>query len=244
MFTERYTFTNKMRTGQRLLSSLVDEIAQSDPHRILYSIPKSKDISSGFQDINAKGFARAVDRCSWYLEKNLGHGHDFPTLTYMGPQDVIYAILILACIKTGYKLLLSSPRNTIEAHLSLLEKTDCGTFLLPPNFPLPIVKQILAARQMRVVEIPSTQHWIEDGLEEPYHYTKTFADARSEPFVVLHTSGSTGMPKPIIQTHGTLSPLDAFEKLPSLGQSPPTRPCAQESVCISPFPSFTVLGFR
>ncbi|KAF2799236.1 acetyl-CoA synthetase-like protein [Melanomma pulvis-pyrius CBS 109.77] len=242
MFTERYTFTNNMRTGQRLLPSLVDEIAQSDPHRILYSIPKSKDISGGFQDINAKVFARSVDRCSWYLETNLGHGHDFPTLTYMGPQDVVYAILILACIKTGYKLLLSSPRNTIEAHLSLLEKTDCGTFLLPPNFPLPAVKQILAARQMRVVEIPCAQHWIEDGSEEPYLYTKSFAEARSDPFVILHTSGSTGMPKPIVQTHGTLSPLDAFSKLPSLGQKPSyPAMCTGKRVYLA-FPLFHCAG--
>jgi thioester reductase-like protein len=231
-----------MATGQRLLPSLVDEIAQSDPHRVLYSIPKSKDISDGFQDIDATTFARAVDRCSWYLETNLGRGHGFPTLTYMGPQDLVYPILILACIKTGYKLLLNSPRNTVEAHLSLFEKTDCETFLLPPNFPLPAVKQILAAKQMRVVDIPNGQHWLEEGLVKPYPYTKSFADAISEPFVVLHTSGSTGTPKPIIQTHGTIAPLDAFTELPSMGQKH-TYPamCTGKRVYLA-FPLFHCAG--
>jgi thioester reductase-like protein len=231
-----------MATSQRLLPSLVDEIAQSDPHRVLYSIPKSKDISDGFQDIDAATFARAVDRCSWYLEENLGRGHGFPTLTYMGPQDLVYPILILACIKTGYKLLLNSPRNTIEAHLSLFEKTNCETFLLPPNFPLPAVKQILAAKQMRVLDISNAQHWIAEGSVKPYPYTKSFVDAISEPFVVLHTSGSTGMPQPIVQSHGTVSPLDAFTELPSLGQKH-TYPamCTGKRVYLA-FPLFHCAG--
>ncbi|RYP68643.1 hypothetical protein DL769_005480 [Monosporascus sp. CRB-8-3] len=210
--------------GQRLLPSLVDEIAETDPHRVLYSIPKTKDPSDGFQDISAKTFARAVHRCSWYIEKNLGRGQNFPTLTYMGPQDAVYAILVLACIKTGYKLLLNSLRNALDAHLFLFEKTDCDVFLLPPSFPLPIIKQILDARQMRVLEIPGMQHWFEDGLEDPYPYEKTFAEAVLEPFVVLHTSGSTGLPKPVIQTHGTYSPVDAFTALLSSGHHRPTFP--------------------
>jgi thioester reductase-like protein len=203
--------------GQRLMPALVDEIAASNPERVLFSVTKTKDPAEGFLDVTAVEFARAVDRCAWHLVETLGPaGDDFPTLTYMGPQDLVYGILILATIKAGYKVLLVSPRNALEAHLHLLESTNSHTFLLPPNFPLPIVKQILAARPMRVEEIPPLAHWLQ-GEHRPFPYTKTFAEARSEPFVVLHTSGSTGMPKPIVQTHGTLAPLDAFNCLPEQG---------------------------
>lgn len=233
--------------GERLLPSLVDEIARTDPHRVIYSITKTKNPQDGFQDITAKALARSVDRCSWYIEKSLGRGQDFPTLCYMGPQDVVYAILVLACIKTGYKLLLPSPRNALEAHLYLLEKTDCNTFLMPPNFPLPVVKQILEGRQMRVLEIAGLQHWLADApesesVDKPYPYSKTFAEAKYEPFAVLHTSGSTGMPKPIIQTHATMAPMDAFTALPSLGQKP-TYPamCGGTRVYLT-FPLFHCAG--
>ncbi|KAL2680619.1 hypothetical protein Neosp_008221 [[Neocosmospora] mangrovei] len=203
--------------GRRLLPSLVDEIAISDPDRVFYSFTKTNNPADGFQDINAKTFARAVNKCAWYIEKHLGRGQDFPTLAFIGPQDVVYGILTLACVKTGYKLLLLSPRNTLEASLFLLEETDCNTFLVPPKFPLPIVGQLIQARGMNVQEMPALQHWLEDGPVEPYPYTKTFDEARSEPFIVLHTSGSTGMPKPLVQTHGTIATVDACMQLPSLG---------------------------
>ncbi|KAI1396390.1 hypothetical protein F4819DRAFT_475493 [Hypoxylon fuscum] len=232
-------------TGERLLPSLVDEIAQSDPHRVLYSVAKTKNPADGFHDIDARAFARAVNRCSWYIDENLGRGHAFPTLTYMGPQDVLYGILVLACVKTGYKLLLNSPRNTLDAHLSLLETMDCETFLTPASFPLPAVNQILAARPMRHVEIPGMYHWLDDGLKEkPYPYTKTYSEARLEPFVVLHTSGSTGLPKPITQTHGTISPLDAFATLLSQGkQSTYPSLCAGHRVYLT-FPLFHCAGIN
>ncbi|KAI0100582.1 hypothetical protein GGR51DRAFT_352559 [Nemania sp. FL0031] len=207
--------------GTRMLPALVDEIADSDPNRILYSIAKTSDPSDGFLDISASAFSRAVNRCAWYLKEHLGPSDDFPVVTYIGPQDVIYAILVLACNKTGYAPLFNSPRNSLDIHLHLLKTTDCKVFLFPPNFPLPVIKDILAARPMRTLEIPGLQHWLEDGTDVPlFPYTKTFTQARSDPFVLLHTSGSTGLPKPITLTHGTIAPMDAFTALPLLGHQP------------------------
>ncbi|TRX88461.1 hypothetical protein FHL15_010651 [Xylaria flabelliformis] len=202
-----------------LLPSFVDDLARSHPSKILYSFSKTKDPADGFIDVCAADFARAVDRCSWFIDQNLGSGIDFPTLVYLGPQDLNYAILVLASIKTGYKLLLVSPRNTVEANLSLLDQTKCNTFLTPPNFPLPVVRKILDMRPMRHVEVLDFHAWLNDDDDhgnakwKPYPYTKTFPEAKSEPFVVLHTSGSTGLPKPIVQTHGTVAVHSAFSKI-------------------------------
>lgn len=115
--------------------------------------------------------------------------------------------------------------------------------LLPPVFPLPVVKQIQAARSMKVCEIPGAQHWF--TRNEPavsYPYTKTYTEAKLDPWVVLHTSGSTGMPKPIIQSHATYSALDAFTALPSLGL-PDTYPaiCKGRRVYLG-FPLFHCAG--
>ncbi|KAF4961276.1 hypothetical protein FSARC_10223 [Fusarium sarcochroum] len=203
--------------GERLLPSLVDEIAATDPDRVFYSITKTQDPSEGFRDITAAEFARGVNRCAWHIEKHLGRGQNFPTLAYIGPQDPTYGILILACIKTGYKLLLLSARNTSEASLHLLQKTECKTLLLPPVFPLPVVGELVQTNKMNILEVPALHHWLEDGQEKLYPFTRTFKEARTEPFLVLQTSGSTGMPKPLVMTHGTFAVQDAYTELPSHG---------------------------
>lgn len=125
----------------------------------------------------------------------------------------------LASIKVGYKLLLNSPRNTLEAHVHLVKETGCGTMLVPAGFPLPVIGKILETTGIRRVDLPDTTHWLCNEAVEAYPYHKTYEEARLEPWVVLHTSGSTGMPKPITQSHATYSPVDAYTDLPSLGLS-------------------------
>lgn len=201
--------------GTRLFPSLVDDITRSDPNRILYSIARTRDPSDGFLDVSAKSFARAVDRCAWYLQDQLGPVHDPPTVTYMAPQDIVHAILVPACSKIGCVPLFNSLRNTLDVHLALFYQTQCDIFLLPA------AQQIIKARPMRVLEIPGVHYWLDDGTERrPYPYTKKFEEARHEPLVILHSSGSTGMLKPITLTNGTLSSMEAFTVLPSLGQEP------------------------
>ena len=55
----------------------------------------------------------------------------------------------------------------------------------------PHVQVILTARTMRTQKVPSLNEVL--STEYPhYPYQKSFPSALREPFVVLHTSGSTG----------------------------------------------------
>lgn len=93
-----------MKYGRRLLPPLVDEIAASDPGRVLVSHPTTSD---GYRDVTFPEFARAVNRCSWLLKDKLGSSNSFKTLFYLGPQDLRLLILVLAAVKTGHKVCLS-----------------------------------------------------------------------------------------------------------------------------------------
>jgi hypothetical protein len=72
-----------------------------------------------------------------------------------------------------------------------------------------------------VLEIHGWEYWIGETAEEreanTYPYNKTYTEAKLDPFVVLHTSGSTGLPKPIVQTHATIALFEAFLGLPKIG---------------------------
>lgn len=57
---------------------------------------------------------------------------------------------------------------------------------------------------------------------EVYPWRGNFDEMRNKTFVVLHTSGSTGIPKPVFVTHGTFASNDAHSMITALGGNPTT----------------------
>ncbi|KAF2198724.1 acetyl-CoA synthetase-like protein [Delitschia confertaspora ATCC 74209] len=185
-----------------LTPNIVDHLAKVLPNSpyALYPIsPVTYD--DGYRTVTYKDFANAVNGLAWWLHDNLGPSKDFDVLAYIGPNDVRYTALILGAIKAGYVALFTSPRNSIPAHCELFEKSKCQT-MLTPSPPPPAVEPLLAAYPMKHLQVPSVVDLL-DTVHPHYPYNKTFDTARLEPFVVIHTSGSTGMPKPLFWTHET-----------------------------------------
>jgi acyl-CoA synthetase (AMP-forming)/AMP-acid ligase II len=69
---------------------------------------------------------------------------------------------------------------------------------------------------MKVLELPLLDQLLAEEPVEPFPYTKTFEEAKNEPFCFLHTSGSTGLPKPIPWSHGLIGTMDAVRLLPPI----------------------------
>ena len=87
-------------------------------------------------------------------------------------------------------MLFTSPRNSLAAHVNLFVSTDCHTMITTDPRPPPVIG-LLAANPMRVLTVPGLEELL--TAEYPhYPYAKTYEEARNDPFVVLHTSGSTG----------------------------------------------------
>ena len=70
---------------------------------------------------------------------------------------------------------------------------------------------------MRTMIMPTLEDLLMTEEGPVYPYSKTYSQAKQEPFVVLHTSGSTGLPKPVSLNHGTLAHHDLFLDAPLLG---------------------------
>ncbi|KAJ5746276.1 Male sterility NAD-binding [Penicillium odoratum] len=207
--------------GRRLVINIVDEMACDEPENVVYSVALSHDISKGLRDINARDFANAVNRTAWWLESELGKGSLFPTVGYFGPRnDFRYILLIFGCIKAGYKVLLPSPRNSIEATVAVLNASKCDIWVSPKEQP-EMLPQLLSHRSMKVIEIPDTDELLSVEPVPDHPYNKTFQEAADDPFCVLHTSGSTGLPKPIVWKNSLLGTLDATRLLPKSDGRPP-----------------------
>lgn len=133
-----------------------------------------------------------------------------------------------------------SPRNSIEGHIAVIDRCDCNRWVLPAQ-RIGHVDELLQKRSMDVATLPELLDLLEPEAVPNYSYDKTFAEGRQEPFVVLHTSGSTGLPKPVIVPHGNLATLDAHRLLPPVeGRLTLTQYFETPHRAYSSFPNFHV----
>ena len=179
-----------------LIAAAVDELAKTQPDKRFALVPERVDSTEGAKDVTWAKFRRSVDKAAAWIEAEFGPAAPGnPSLGFLAtPFDFRYCIFIIAAIKTGYKLFLPSPRNSPEFHTHLLDKLECSKF---------ISTQPLGewASGRKVVTTPSLDELLDAADVKPYPYEKTWDEAKDDELVVVHSSGSTGMPKPIKWTN-------------------------------------------
>ncbi|KIW90834.1 uncharacterized protein Z519_08617 [Cladophialophora bantiana CBS 173.52] len=229
----------------KLLPAYLDESAKKDPNRVIAAIANGDEVSLGFRDITVRQFADAVDRAAWYIHREIGPTNTFETLTYVGPNDLCYPIIAVAAGKVGYKIFYTSTRNSFEAHKSLLQATDCKVIATPSRIPAGIAP-VIDRLKLRHLVFPGVLHWLYGTSEEtrPYPFDRSFDQGRLDPFMVLHTSGSTGIPKPMVFPYSMYSTPQLFSFFPEEGGR---RTVIQFFIeksgrLLSPFPMFHGAG--
>ena len=96
-------------------------------------------------------------------------------------------------------MLFPSTRFATPAIVQLIQNVG-GKSLLVADVIDPVVEAVLGSYQMSKYQVPELDVLL-DSTSEHYAYEKTFQEARLEPLLVLHTSGTTGFPKPIFYTN-------------------------------------------
>ncbi|KAF4627460.1 hypothetical protein G7Y89_g10695 [Cudoniella acicularis] len=209
----------------QLLVNILDGMARVRPAALYGEYPVSlTGYDKGLRRITHGQLANAVNGAAWWLTEKLGPGKNFQTLCYMGWNDVRYIVFVLGAVKAGYKLLLTSPRNSPEGNKNLFDTMDCRVLLTTKPRP-PTVEPVLRLHELQIFSIPSIEELF-DKTHEHFPYDKTFEGAKKDPLVALHTLGTTGLPKPLVYTHEfaaafvrclQMDPPEGFESMEKLG---------------------------
>ncbi|KAL2273595.1 hypothetical protein FJTKL_04192 [Diaporthe vaccinii] len=232
--------------GSRLLPAVVDETAESHPDLPYGYVPVSTNVGDGFKAVSFSDVATAANFLATWIQQNLGTSTSFETIAYMGPGDLRYVVVFLAAVKCGYKVLLTSPRNSAWMNASLLEQTQCRHFLYAKEVEGLVTPLLEHKSDLNLEKIETLDDLIRPGTQH-FTWDKEYDEAKWDPILILHSSGSTGAPKPIVMNHATFAVGDHDRNLPTVpgrvNQNWSLWDFPQQETFFSPFPAFHLAGF-
>ncbi|OQV10495.1 hypothetical protein CLAIMM_14484 [Cladophialophora immunda] len=131
--------------------------------------------------------------------------HEARVIALLGPSNLDYFFTLLALSRLGFTVLFLSTRISQAAYLSLLDVTECRHILVDSSFRK--TANALAAERdgLEVIDILSRERYtaqLDDaGLQQQQQQQFDLEQESSKVAWIIHSSGSTGLPKPIYQTH-------------------------------------------
>ncbi|RDL38882.1 Uncharacterized protein BP5553_03222 [Venustampulla echinocandica] len=185
--------------------TMIDERAVEHPDKVFAIIPRTETIHDGYRDFTYGELSKAVNLMSWWIDRELGKSTSFETIAYMGIPDIRYAFLFAAALKTRRRILLPLSHNSRQAHLVLLEATDCRVVIASKEL-LPKWNELRPEIDgFKILMIPDLQYFLSDETTENYAFSLTWDEVKDDPIVITHTSGTTGLPKPVTYTNYMLT---------------------------------------
>jgi thioester reductase-like protein/acyl-coenzyme A synthetase/AMP-(fatty) acid ligase len=198
----------------RVVPHIVDEIARTAPDTKWVEVPRNNDnLQEGYKSLTFGQLSQAVSRMARWMEETFGTSTSRETITYMDRQnDLRYIFAIIASQKTGYKVLLASTRNSEEGQRAILQRTQSKKFLHGQGMREEVLALQDEKTPIQAFEVPPLDYFLDDNNVE--HYEGTVSTDPNEIVAIIHTSGSTGIPKPIYLRNGYLACLDRIRQLP------------------------------
>lgn len=128
-----------------------------------------------------------------------------PTVvSLLGPSNLDYLITFLALSKLGHSVLFLSTRISLEAYASLLERTESENIVIDGEFQDIAENLVNRNPSLQIDHIPTDKSYNFEVENENLDTNLTSALAPVEEARhiswIIHSSGSTGLPKPIFQT--------------------------------------------
>ncbi|OOQ87627.1 NRPS-like enzyme [Penicillium brasilianum] len=232
-------------TGRRLLSRVVDDAAQHEPERLFAVIPRGLNVSDGFQNLTMKELAHAVNSLCWWIEKTIGPAISRERLAYIGMNDVRYCVFVLACQKLGYEAFLPSTRNSDDAHVHLLKAADCTKIFFSEERRTRVLEIQGLCPNVEIFQIPTLRQMLADANgRRSYIYQEAYDDVENHTICIIHSSGTTGMPKLVPLTNGFFKCQDECSRLPWPESRQPATFCnySQEEIVLATTPFFHLMG--
>ena len=206
----------------RVLDDILRYRAADDPPAPILGYPKSEDTVNEYESFTGKQLDQFVDGAvKYFLESGLKpvrQSHVFISRAWadlnrknarevvgiLGPSNVDFVVTLFALSRLGYIVLTLSLRIPPVAIINLLRQTNCN--IIAGGDTNQISETIAAVSEERPLQklvIPTRAQYGRARPSSESPFVRDF-DRETEPdeiAVILHSSGSTGLPKSVSLSH-------------------------------------------
>ncbi|PYI36701.1 acetyl-CoA synthetase-like protein [Aspergillus indologenus CBS 114.80] len=204
--------------GKRLAVNYIDQTARSDPSKTAVYQTVTVDSSTETQEVTYRHLANIVNNLARWLDQCTPVTEEHSqTIGYLAASDVRHLAIVCAAVKSGTKagdsserpVLLLSSRNTAAVHSHVLRAGNSSLLVHDESFQ-DIAQTIAREGHIRTRAAPSLLECLHyGGIDKDYPYDGTWETAADDAFAILHTTGSTGMPKPVTIPQSAIAAIDA-----------------------------------
>ncbi|CAI7640642.1 unnamed protein product [Penicillium pancosmium] len=194
---------------------IVDSIAVNDPGTLYCIHPVSSDISEGWVNIDFEKLVNAINRTALWIQENVASSTKPQTIAYVGANDIRYTAFIFACMRLRHTALLLSTRNSEQASRHVLEATHSSKVVYSSEKARQAEELKTADSSLVAVQIPELWELFDrDGKTASPEVKEPLEDEEDRVAIYIHSSGTTGMPKPVPMTNGYLQTIENIGLVP------------------------------
>lgn len=128
---------------------------------------------------------------------------DLNRVALLGPTNLDWVASLFGLSRAGYTVLTLSPRLSSQAIVKLMNETCCESLIYHESAQLAatvnLVKAAMSGQTLSI--LPRSGYDRPGSTEAPFRRIVDIAEERKRYATIAHSSGSTGLPKPIGITH-------------------------------------------
>ncbi|KAF5372278.1 hypothetical protein D9757_009652 [Collybiopsis confluens] len=233
--------------------NILDVLDFNLEHNPSYPVFVFPDGAGGVTEISMLEYVRACHRAGDYVRSSTQPGDVIGVIANL--DTIVYSALIVGMIKAGLVPFPISPRNSPVAIYNLLKKTSARKLVITETTLSGVLQGLRAELKAadpsykvdpsRIIEAPSLQEIYprlgKETVDDPFTPIPAVPTPdNSSMAVYLHSSGSTGLPKPIGFTHRVLKDDAALTYIDDLRKLQAVKPSF--TVGAIGLPSFHMMG--
>ena len=191
---------------------LLDQVFRhraADPCQVpLLAFPKTDH--ADFEYFTGRDLNHFTDSAAWTYEGQGLRSVGSDVVGILGPTDIDWVITLFALSRVGKTVLILSPRLSAEAVLKLARETQCQSLIYRDTLILSgIVQEVQKSNKgMQMFHMLTRDKYDVSNQEiAPFVRDINITEERNRTCVVMHSAGSTGLPKAMEVTHARFTTI-------------------------------------